>query len=214
MAQQPGRTSVGFTDMPNEISELRNIADAKIVPSTNRAFSPPVFKYHTSGAVPIPVALPTIVWRAGIDLNPIDVNSAADTAWLETLIWPGLEIRTGQFRAALAVAQAEPPRVVKGNLLTDLGALIAEAPEDATLVVFHTAVLGYGASRARREHFAKEMCRSRAVWISNEIPSVFPEIAKGAPPKPRQGLFLLAINGTAVAWTGPHGESINWFGAS
>ena len=103
---------------------------------------------------------------------------------------------------------------MKGNLLTDLGALIAEAPEDATLVVFHTAVLGYEASRARREHFAQEMCRSRAVWISNEIPSVFPEVAKAAPSKPRRGLFLLAINGTAVAWAGPHGESICWFGAS
>jgi hypothetical protein len=74
----------------------------------------------------------------------MDVNSAADTTWLETLIWPGLEERTKQFRAALAVARADPPRIVKSNLLTDLGALIAEAPEDATLVIFHTAVLGYG----------------------------------------------------------------------
>ncbi len=183
----------------------------KIVPPTREGFSL-MFECHASGAVPIPVALPTVAWRAGIDLNPIDVNSAVETAWLETLIWPGLEKRAEQFRAAIAVARTEPPRIVKGNLLTDLGPLIAEAPESATLVVFHTAVLGYESSRARREQFAQEMYRSRAVWISNEIPSVFPEIAKAAPPKPRQGLFLLAINGTAVAWTGPHGESISWFG--
>jgi hypothetical protein len=187
---------------------------AKIVPQARKGFSPPMFECHASGAVPIPIALPTIAWRAGIDLNPVDVNSVAETAWLETLIWPGLEKRVEQFRAAIAVARAEPPRVVKGNLLTDLGDLIAEAPEHATLVIFHTAVLGYESSRARREHFSQEMCRSRAVWISNEIPSAFPEIAKPAPPKPRQGLFLLAINGTAVAWTGPHGESISWFGVS
>jgi hypothetical protein len=185
---------------------------AKIVPPTQEGFSPPIFECHASGAVPIPVALPTVAWRAGIDLNPIDVNSAAETAWLETLIWPGLEKRAEQFQAAIAVARAEPPRIVKGNLLTDLGALIAEAPDSATLVIFHSAVLGYESSRARREQFAQEMYRSRAVWISNEIPSVFPDIAKAATPKPRQGLFLLAINGTAVAWTGPHGESISWFG--
>jgi hypothetical protein len=152
------------------------------------------------------------VLRHGIDLSRFADHSAI-TSLNEVRILHHEE-QTKQFRAALAVAQAEPLRVVKGNLLSDLGALIVEAPEDATLVVFHAAVFGYEASRARREHFAQEMCRSRAVWISNEIPSAFPEVAKAAPPKPRQGLFLLAINGTAVAWTGPHGESISWFGAS
>jgi hypothetical protein len=203
--------SAGLCLLPDRYSY--DYGTVKIVPPTKENFSPPMFECHASGATPIPVALPTVAWRAGIDLNPIDVNSAAETGWLETLIWPGLERRLERFRAAIAVAQAEPPRIVKGNLLTDLDDLITEAPKHSTLVIFHTAVLGYEASRTRREHFAQEMCRSRAVWISNEIPSVFPEIAKAAPPKPRQGLFLLAINGTAVAWTGPHGESVSWFGA-
>jgi hypothetical protein len=186
----------------------------RLTPPTNETYSPPpVFECHASWEVPIPAALPTIVWRAGIDLNPIDVNARAETAWLETLVWPGQEKRVEGLRAALAVAQAEPPRIVKGNLLTDLAAVIAEAPECATLVVFHTAVLGYVASKAHREQFANAMRRSRAVWISNEVPSVFPDIAKSALPTSQRGLLLLAINGRAVAWTGPHGESISWFGA-
>jgi hypothetical protein len=185
----------------------------RLEPPTTGTYSPPVFECHATGAVPIPSALPTIVWRAGIDLNPIDVNAKAETAWLETLVWPGQEKRVDRLRAALAVAQAEPPRIVKGNLLTDLAALMAESPECATLVIFHTAVLGYVASKAHREQFAKAMRRSRAVWISNEVPSVFPDVARAAPPMPQRGLFLLAINGSAVAWTGPHGESIAWFGA-
>jgi len=90
--------------------------------------------------------------------------------------------------------------------------LVAEAPEHATLVIFHTAALAYVASKADRERFAKAMRRSRAVWISNEVPSVFPDIAKAAPPASQRGRLLLAINGSAVAWTGPHGESIDWFG--
>src|SRR5439155_22337709 len=187
---------------------------ARLEPPTNETCSPPVFECHASGAVPIPGALPTIAWRAGIDLNPIDVNATAETAWLETLVWPGQEERVHRLRAALAVAQAEPPRIVKGNLLTDLAALMAEAPECATLVVFHTAVLAYVASKVDREQFAKAMRRSRAVWISNEVPSVFPDIAKAAPPTSQRGRFLLAIDGSAVAWTDPHGESIGWFGAS
>src|SRR6266702_144596 len=185
---------------------------ARLEPLAKETYSPPVFECRASGAVPIPSALPTIAWRAGIDLNPIDVNATAETAWLETLVWPGQEERVHRLRAALAVAQAEPPRIGKGNLLTDLAALMAEAPECATLVVFHTAVLAYVASEIHREQFAQAMRRSRAVWISNEAPSVFPDIARAAPPTPRRGLFLLAINGRAVAWTGPHGESIAWFG--
>ena len=34
-----------------------------------------------------PTALPRVGWRAGIDLNPLDVTSADDRAWLEALIW-------------------------------------------------------------------------------------------------------------------------------
>lgn len=187
---------------------------ARLEPPTKETCSPPVFECHVSGAVPIPGALPTIVWRAGIDLNPIDVNAKAETAWLETLVWPGQEKRVEGLRAALAVAQAEPPRIVKGNLLNDLAVLMAEAPKCTTLVVFHTAVLTYVASKAHREQFAKAMRRSRAVWISNEAPNVFPDFARAAPPTAQRGLFLLlAINGSAVAWTSPHGESISWFGA-
>ncbi len=77
---------------------------------------------------------------------------------------------------------------------------MTEAPECATLVVFHTAVLVYVASKAHREQFAKAMRRSRAVWISNEVPGVFPDLAKAAPPASRRGLFLLAVNGSPVAW--------------
>ena len=64
-----------------------------------------------------------------------------------------------------------------------------EVLESATLVVFHSAVLGYVSSKADRERFAREVQRSRAVWISNEVPGAFPGIAKATPPAPRRGLF-------------------------
>jgi hypothetical protein len=202
--------SAGLCLLPDHYSYDYGIT--RLEPPRKKTYSPPVFECRTSGAVPIPSALPTIAWRAGIDLNPIDVNARVETDWLETLVWPGQEKRIHRLRAALAIAQAEPPRIVKGNLLTELPALMAEAPECATLVIFHTAVLAYVASKVHREQFAQAMRRSRAVWISNEVPSVFPDFARAAPPMPQRGLFLLAINGSAVAWTGPHGESIAWFG--
>ena len=146
----------------------------------------------------------------GLDLNPIDLRSADDTAWLETLVWPGQEERIQGLRAAIDIARFEVPKIVRGNLLTDLEPLIATAPNDATLVVFHTAVLAYVTSQERRDQFAETVRNANAVWISNEVPGVFPSFATAASLSPARGRFLMMLDGTAVAWTGPHGQSIDW----
>jgi hypothetical protein len=168
----------------------------------------PVFPCIASDGTPLPTLLPSVKWRCGLDLNPLDVGSAADMAWLETLVWPGQEHRAQRLRDAIAIARADPPKVWQGNLRSDLPAIAGLAPKDAQLVVFHTAVLGYVASKSDRDAFARVVRQTGAVWISNEAPSVFPQ---SAPPPPSPGQFLLAINGKPVAWTGAHGQSINWF---
>lgn len=171
----------------------------------------PVFPCEATERTPLPRRLPRVVWRAGLDLNPLDPADPEQAGWLETLVWPGQERRAERLRAALAVARQDPPRVVRGNLGTDLARLAAEAPADARLVVFHTAVLAYVPSRKEREHFAEAVRRLDAVWISNESPRVFPEIAARAPRPRHQGNFLLAVDGEPVAWTRPHGQGIDWF---
>src|SRR6266516_7086552 len=138
-------------------------------------------------------------------------NSADGMVGDAGVAWTRKASRAASRRPRSRASRAAEDR--ERNLLTDPAALMTEAPECATLVVFHTAVLVYVASKAHREQFAKAMRRSRAVWISNEVPGVFPDLAKAAPPASRRGLFLLAVNGSPVAWTGPHGESIDWFGA-
>ncbi|HJQ58215.1 MAG TPA: DUF2332 domain-containing protein [Vineibacter sp.] len=185
----------------------------RLEPTCRDAVPHPVFGCETSGPVPVPTAMPTIVWRLGLDLNPLDVREPADVGWLESLVWPDQPVRAEGLRAAITIAQRTPPTVVKGDLLNDLESLMARAPAAATLVVFHTAVLGYVAAQADRDRFADTVRASRAVWISNEAPNVFPAIAGAAPPPPR-GRFLLAIDGQPVAWTGPHGQSIDWFAHS
>jgi hypothetical protein len=172
----------------------------------------PVFPCKVNGGVPLPAAIPQIAWRRGLDLNPIDLRSEDQVRWLEALVWPGHEARAQRLRAAIEVARRDPPTVVRGDLLNDLEPLMAAAPKDMTLVVFHTAVLAYVASPEQRDQFAQSMRRTNAVWISNEAPGVFPVYARTAPPAPSHGLFLMMLNGTPVAWTGPHGQSIDWFG--
>jgi hypothetical protein len=174
------------------------------------AVAPPRFACHVKGAIPLPQRLPQVVWRAGLDLNPIDVRDDDQCAWLEALVWPDQEQRLHHLRAALAVARRDPPRVLRGNLLHDLARLAAEAPRNATLVVFHTAVLGYVSAQAQRDAFARSVGALDAVWISNEAPGVFPDIAVQLAERVPRGKFLLAVDGRPVAFSDPHGAALNW----
>ncbi|WP_425299078.1 DUF2332 family protein [Rhizobium sullae] len=101
--------------------------------------------------------------------------------------------------------------MLKGDLRgSDLVRLCSEAPKDATLVVFHTAVLDYVSDPADREAFAEQVMRLSPYWVSNEFPRVFPCIATCAGKRRPPGRFLLSMNGCPVAWTDPHGASLEW----
>ena len=184
---------------------------SRLEPITRDSTPYPVFPCNLSGNVPLPSALPTIVWRAGLDLNPIDLGAQDQVTWLENLVWPGQEQRAARLHMAIEIARAHPPLLVRGDLLSDLESLMAKAPKLATLVVFHTAVLSYVREQAQRDRFVRIVMDSEAVWISNESPRVFAMMAEGAPPPHAAGRFLLAVNGEPVAWTGPHGQSLDWF---
>lgn len=171
----------------------------------------PVFDCAVPSAERIPAAVPDVAWRAGLDLNPIDVTDRDQTRWLRNLIWPGQEARRTRFDQAISIAEADPPRVVKGDLRTDLATLAAEAPADATLVVFHTAVLAY-LDEAERAAFAEHVGDLDAVWISNEAGSVSRDLGVVFDGKPPRDRFVLAVDGVPKALTGPHGQSFEWLG--
>ena len=170
----------------------------------------PVFQCSASENTPLPARHPEIVWRAGLDLNPLDVSNDEHIAWLETLVWPEHHERLEGLRKAVRIARAERPRIVTGDLRHDLSALIAEAPDDATVVVFHTAVLSYVAEQDDRDAFAAGMINNaRVIWLSNEGPRTFPRLVETAEPV-HEDMFLLAVDGQPTAWTGPHGQKIRW----
>jgi hypothetical protein len=176
--------------------------------------SAPRFACKVNDATPLPNDLPEIVWRAGLDLNPIDVRDDDQCAWLEALVWPGQEQRLANLRAAIAVARKDPPRLVRGDLQHDFAALAAEAPRDATLVVFHTAVLAYVRGQAQRDAFAVTVRDLGAVWICNEAPGVFPNITAQLSDAAPRGQFILSIDGQPTAFSDPHGAALRWIAAS
>ena len=167
----------------------------------------PVLRCAVRGPVPVPAGVPDVAWRAGLDLNPLDVTSEDDMHWLSCLLWPGEGDREQRLAGAVAAARRDPPSVVRGDLTTDLPALAARAPAGATLVVYHSAVLAYVAAQGRAR-FADTVRGLGAVWLSNEAPGVVPGVAvperEGAP-------FVLIRDGrTPLALTDPHGTWLDW----
>jgi hypothetical protein len=168
----------------------------------------PVLSCRLTGTPP-PERRPEIVWRAGLDLNPLDVTDPADTAWLQALIWPEHEERRARQRAATRIAAAAPPLLRRGDLADDLPALVAQAPAGATLVVFHTSVL-YQVPAERRERFFAAVRAIGSHLISVEHPAVI--AYDNLPDPPGETLHnVVALNGRPLAWARAHGDALTWF---
>jgi hypothetical protein len=107
------------------------------------------------------------------------------------------------------VAAADPPLLLRGDLVDDLPALAERAPRDATLVVFHTSVL-YQVPAPRQEAFLQLVRGMPGHWISVESPTVIEY--ENLPSPPDETLFnILALDGRPLAWCRPHGQGMIWF---
>ena len=155
---------------------------------------------------PLPAAVPNMAWRAGLDLNPLDVHNDDDVQWLECLLWPGEEGRAERLAAAIAAARRLPPIVHQGDLVEDLGRVAGGAPSGTSLVILSSAVLAY-VDQAKRQEFAAAVHDLGATWLSSEGPGV----VAGAGPEDDKPGFVLARNGAEVlARVCPHGTWLEW----
>jgi hypothetical protein len=171
----------------------------------------PVLECAASGLTP-PRRRPEVVWRAGIDLNPLDVTRPDDVAWLDALIWPEHAQRRARLRAAAAIAASDPPLLVRGDAVDALPDLAARAPGHATLVVFHTSVLWY-LTPERQRAFAAAVRRLPGHWVHNDQAAGLP--FAGRPEPPDAGSYnVLALDGVPLAYTRSHGQAMTWFGPS
>ena len=174
-------------------------------------------KVDTASTVAVPKRLPTVAWRAGLDLNPLSVTDDEDLAWLRACTWPEHTERRQRLDVAAAIVTQDPPRIDQGDLRDATLNLIEEAPSDAIKVVFHSAVLSY-VDEASRLDFAATLRnlaenRSDVVWLSNEGPSVVDglEAADLSVQPPGGAQFHLGRNGAElIAVTDPHGRWLRW----
>lgn len=174
--------------------------------------SPVLLSCRVSGPAEIPTRLPEVVHRAGVDLNPLDVSDRRDREWLEALVWPGQDDRLARLRAVSAIAAADPPRLVTGDLNDRIGELVAAAPRAGTVVVFHSAVLTYLPPQAR-EKFVATVRTLPCHWVSQEGVGVLPGFAdRLRRDETTAARMVVAVDGEPVAYAGPHGQFLDWFG--
>jgi hypothetical protein len=177
-----------------------------VPPGVHTATTAPMFRCDMEGPVELPAENVRVAWRRGLDIAPVNLHDRAAVGWLETLVWPGEEYRLVQLRMAIDVARAVAPIVERGDAVSALPALIAAAPPEATLVLFHTALMPY-LSAAAREAFTR-IARRQAAWLANEGPGLQPRAASRVRGDRREGDFLLSLNEAPLAWTDPHGVRI------
>ena len=169
--------------------------------------------------------LPLIADRVGLDLAPVDPFSDDEARWLLACLWPDNLARFGRLRAALANVRAasHPPRLVRGDLLTDLPHVVATMPGNGPLVVFHSWVAAYLNEEEQRS-LARQVAglgADRPVHhLYCESPFETPGLPTPSSPVPREGPDLATAlvhvspgGGSPVrlADTHPHGYWIRWW---
>lgn len=150
-----------------------------------------------------------VVWRAGIDLHPLDARDAGDRGWLTGLVWPGEEGRRERIEAALDVVAADPPLLVAGDAADVLADVASLAPREATLVVTTPGVLAH-VPRAGRERIIAA-ARAAGRWITIDAPGLHegwtaPIDLAGWP----AGGFAVALDGRVLAAADPLGGWLEW----
>ena len=99
---------------------------------------------------PIPGALPNVIRRVGIDLDPVDIGDADAVAWLRALIWPEHRHRVAALNGALRIAASDPPALIAADALHALPGVLDSVPPGVALCVFHTFTLNQFPPDARR----------------------------------------------------------------
>jgi hypothetical protein len=165
--------------------------------------------------------LPTVDWRLGGDLAPVDLSDDAAVDWLRAFIWPEQAAERDRLTAAIALARAQPPTVVAANAVTDLDRLLDLAPVGQPVCVFHATLLTYVDSEGRAELFAalRRAIADRAIhWIYLEAAGLLSGPGGPAAVTDRhredRDTYVLGVVGpaedTVLARVATYGESIHW----
>lgn len=161
--------------------------------------------------------MPEVVWRAGLDLRPLDAADADDRRFTTALVWPGEVGRAERIGEALEIAAAAGLRIAAGDATEPaaLRALTEAAPPGIPVVVTTPGLLPHvpRAGRARLLGALTELMASggRDVhWVSLDPPALrHDEWMSGVESAGWPG-FVLRRDGAVLAAADPLGAWLEW----
>jgi hypothetical protein len=183
-ARRAGANAVGLIDVGCSAGLNLNVDRVGITYSNGQSLGDPSSPVQLSSSVvggrAVPArAMPEVVARVGVDLDPVDVTNADDARWLRACLWPGQPERVAMLEAEMALAATAPPLLLRGDAVEVLPGAFARVPADVLPVVTTTWALSHFPleSRLRFLHRLNDAAAGRAVaWVSAEGVGVAPAI--------------------------------------
>ncbi len=226
-ARRVGASKVGLVDVGCSAGLNLNVDRVGIAysdgASLGDASSPLQLTCEVVGEGRVPaLAIPDVVARVGVDLNPVDVTDTDDARWLRACLWPDQPERVERLNAAIALASSSPPTLLAGDALDVLPDALALIPDDALPVVTTTWALSYFSLEGRLRFLRRldEAAADRPIaWVSGEGVGIAPSV----PTMGDSRLAAHSVVGLAVAERGslrvdaigrchPHGTWLEWLG--
>jgi hypothetical protein len=76
-------------------------------------------------------------------MSPVDVRDEVAVRWLRACIWPEHADRFARLDAAVAMARADPPEIIRGDALETIGSALGRVPAGMHPVVVEMTVMPY-----------------------------------------------------------------------
>jgi hypothetical protein len=184
VARRAGANAVGLIDVGCSAGLSLSVDRVSITYGNGQSLGDPSSPVRLSATVvgdrPLPTrAMPGVVARIGVDVDPVDVTDADDARWLRACVWPDRSELVARLDAELALAATAPPLLLRGDAVEVLPDAFARVPADALPVVTTTWALSHLPleGRLRFLHRLDEAAAGRAVaWVSVEGVGVAPAI--------------------------------------
>ena len=172
---------------------------------------------------PIPSGLPSVSYRVGMDIDPVDLSDDDEVRWLKACVWAEHENRSHLLEKAIALAREDPPTVVRGDAVQMLADALDDVPADAAICVMHSAFLPYlhedqvGAFVGTLREYSR---RRPIYWIASEgSEGLSPLLVLDEPPRLPPDLPMLGIAAELsdgkmlvrpLLRSAPHGQRLQW----